>query len=134
MRHLSSKQYARAWLEILKSAKDIKLASHGLLFNLYKNGRLNLLPAILMELDELETREKEIIRVLVRSAKEYGRDFIESAVKKLLPGKKTVISKKIDNNLLAGVVVETKNQRWQLNLKYKLDKLARQLQIANHGN
>jgi len=129
MRHLSAKQYACAWLEILKTTaeKNKKPATRGLIFNLYKNGRLNLLPAILLELEELEARENEVTAVAVKAAKEYGADFIANVAKKLLPGKKLNIRQEIDQRLLGGLVVETKNQRWNLDLRSQLNKLAQQI-------
>lgn len=129
MRHLSSKQYARAWLSILQTAKDKKKAGRGLVFNLYKNGRLNLLSAIIRELEELEARESGITPVLVKTAGECEHGFIENVVKKLMPGEKAAVTQKAQPSLLSGLVVETTNRRWRLNLRHKLDLLAKQLSL-----
>lgn len=129
MQSISAKQYAAAWQEILSKsgAGQTSPVIKKLLEHLYRAGRLNLLPAIVNELENKISQSEQSAAVRVRAAQDYGKNFFEQVLRKLLPGKKVAWSLEIDKSLLSGILAETKNSRWNLNLKYKLNQLAKKI-------
>ena len=121
---LTPKYYARAWYELIQSGEK---SSDKILKFIYKNGHLSWLKEIVANLEELLNKQEQNTKVTVTSAKELEREVIEKIVKQIIKNEKFSIETKIDPSLIAGLIIETKNKRWNLSASKKLSQIKNKL-------
>jgi F-type H+-transporting ATPase subunit delta len=126
---LTPRQYARAWYEALKEAKQTKWEeiSQNILRRLQREGKLNQLSSIVDAMKEIESTETNKAYVEVTSAYKASVKELELLAKELTGAKDVEVAVKEDESLLGGVVVRTKNDLWDISLKHQLEQLKEQL-------
>jgi len=119
------RQYAQAWYLALKETKEDKwdAISQNLLRALQKQGNLSWVNEILRHVADLENKDLEQIEVKVRSAKDTDEKIVQQLVKNLFDVDNVQASISKDESLLGGLVLETKDQRWDLSVKHQLERL-----------
>lgn len=127
---VSAQQYAAAWYESLKEApeKDWDNISEQLLEQLRTSGNMRFLSEIVRLVEERSKAEQGITPVTVRSAHELDEALVKEQVGSLLPDTEVEVTTVIDESLIAGLQIETSNERWDLSLKGQLRSL------SNHIN
>jgi F0F1-type ATP synthase delta subunit len=126
---VSSKQYAEALYLAVKEAetKDRDAIIQSFLARLQKQGDLSLLSRIVHDAEQLEADELGVTAVEVRVAHKADELEVTEILHKLLETKKIQLDLKEDKNLIGGLIIETKNERWDLSMKNQLAKLKQSL-------
>jgi len=127
--NITPKQYARAWLELIqkKSKKEVAEISKKALEKLYKTGKLNTVSKILREMEEIENKESGISQATVVSAYDITQKDAEKIAEKTINSKNIITTLKTDSRIIGGVIVETKNKRWDFSIKNQLKSLSKKL-------
>ena len=118
-------QYAQAWYLALKEAKEDQweAISQALLRKLQKEGNQSMIHQIVRLVSELENQDLGQVEVRVRTAKALDDAVVQALVKDLfqVEGVQATITQ--DASLVGGIVLETKDQRWDLSVKHQLEQL-----------
>ncbi len=123
------KSYAQDWFSALQQAEPSKWhsISHAFLEAMYREGFSARLPEVVRLITQMHYRSQGLIPVQVTSARDVSDAVIEKALEQVLPGKKTHITRVIDDSLIGGISVETLNQRWNLSVSGQLQNFAHKL-------
>jgi F0F1-type ATP synthase delta subunit len=126
---LSPHHLATAWYEALTIAEPEQWSaiSQRLLRYLYAHGQLKLLPQVVRQVEALEHTQHGTTAVTVRSAHLLPESLLHEVIQQLLPQAQPVIAQLQDDSVIAGVRVETLNQRWDLSLRGQLRQLTQAL-------
>ena len=122
--------YALAWFEALNNSKksDWDKISANLLHRLRQEGNLSLLKHIERELKDIALRESDTIQAEVTIAHDMPEKKVKELVKQLTKMDTDIeVSITKDEDLLGGLIVETKDERWDLSLKSTINQLKRKL-------
>ena len=65
------------------------------------------------EIEEIESRESGISQATVVSAYDITQKDAEKIAEKTINSKNIITTLKIDDQMIGGVIVETKNKRWE---------------------
>ena len=122
---LSVRQYAQAWYELLKESdsKDWPKISEAMLNRLRIDGLLGSVREIQRLMIEFESEDQGMIDAVVKVAHDLKENEIKSKTKEVLGTDAVRINIEKDPELLGGMVVRTKDQRWDLSMKRKLEDL-----------
>ncbi len=122
---VSPQQYAQAWYLALKETKEDQweAISQTLLRRLQKEGNQSMISEIVRLVTELENQDLGQVEVQVRTAKSLDDSIVHALVKDLfqVEGVQATITQ--DESLVGGIVLETKDQRWDLSVKHQLEQL-----------
>lgn len=123
------KHYALAWYEALKIAntKQRKEVSENMLSLLQMQGKLAWLSSIVDLVQTLEDQDLGVTEVQVKTAHNKPAKEIESVVKELLGVSKVRASITVDPDLIGGLIAQTKNRRWNISIRHKINKLKQTL-------
>ena len=123
------KHYALAWYQALKSAnkKYRQEISDNMLTLLQTQGKLSWLSTIVDLVQNLEDDDLGITEVKVKTAHSKSKKEIEDVVTGLLGVKKVRTNITVDPELLGGIIVQTKNRRWNISLRHKIEQLKKTL-------
>lgn len=123
---VSAQQYAAAWYELLKEAPEAEWdkISEQLLTQLRQDGNMRFLSEIVRLVETRSKEEQGITPVTVRSAHELDSTLVKEQVTSLLPNTEVEVTTVIDDSLIAGLQIETTNERWDLSLKGQLRSLS----------
>ena len=123
------KHYALAWYQALKSAnkKYRQEISDNMLTLLQTQGKLSWLSTIVDLVQNLEDDDLGITEVKVKTAHSKSKKEIEDVVTGLLGVKKVRTNITVDPELLGGIIVQTKNRRWNISLRHKIEQLKKNL-------
>jgi F-type H+-transporting ATPase subunit delta len=127
----SAKQYAQALYDSLEGTdpKEVDLVLNNFVEVLVLNGDVKLFPEIETEFHRLELAKKGITLAEVTTAhpltKENERNII-SELNKLIKGD-VKLKKKIDENIVGGVVIRMEDQMIDASVKNELDQLKKDL-------
>ncbi len=125
----TAKQYALALFESLESTKDHNQVLDNFVTVLAENSDLKRFEEIAEEFHKLELEKKGIKQVEITSAhpinKENEHAIIEQ-LNKLVKGD-IELKKKVDENIIGGVVVRMDDKMLDASVKNNLDKLKREL-------
>lgn len=122
---ISAKQYARSLFEIIKNADDgqIEKIIRDFTKVLIKNNDAAKIEKIIRHFNEFWNKDKGVIEAEIISAKELGKDIsklLEDHIKKLTGGKVLNLKKKIEKDILGGVVIKYGDKVLDSSLKTKL--------------
>ncbi len=125
----TAKSYAQDWFSALQAAETSKwhAISRSFLDTMYREGFSARLPEVLRLITQMHYRAQGLIPVQVTSARDVSDAVIQKALEQVLPGKKTHITRVIDDTLIGGISVETLNQRWNLSVSGQLQNFAHKL-------
>ena len=120
--NITAKHYAQALYESLDSADshDRTTISQKFLRLLYEHGQLKQLPHILQQVSELEQSASGVVNVVVTTASAMPEAEIQSVVQKLVDSDSPQIQHHVDEDLIGGITVETKDKRWDLSARGQL--------------
>lgn len=123
------KHYALAWYQALKSAntKDRQEISDNMLSLLQMQGKLSWLSTIVDLVQKLEDEDLGITEVKVKIAHNKSKKEIEEIVTGLLGVKNIRANITVDPELLGGLIAQTKNRRWNISLRRKIEQLKKTL-------
>lgn len=123
---LTPTYYAQAWFSTLQEVPTAQWpdVSRRVLQHIYQHGQVKWLPDIVRAVSALEHQHNHTTPVMVRSAHSLAADFVGKIVKQYLPTVLPVIQQDIDEQLIAGVQIETENLRYNISVKSQLNQLA----------
>lgn len=122
----SNKNIAKALFELAKeNPKVIKKIVADFYFYLLRTKKIKTLPFIIENLEEVEREEKQIKQIDVESAHPLTQNQ-RNKIKKLF-GKKVMLKENINPNLLAGIIIRTKNTLLDASIKNNLEALKEKL-------
>jgi len=126
---LSPQHYAAAWYELLagKSKKERHAVSQKALYTLYHRGRLHWLPQIVNRVEEISAQKTKGVSAIVTASRELTEKEAGDIAKKVLGEKPSSITIRVNESLIGGAQVETKNNRWDLSIGAQLPQLSKQL-------
>lgn len=126
---VNPRQYAQAWYLALKEAKEDQrdLISQNLLRALQKQGKLSWLNEIVRHVKDYENADLGQMEISVRSANEIDEKQVQQLVKELFDVENVQATIQQDDSLIGGLVLETKDERWDLSVKHQLDRLKNSL-------
>lgn len=122
---LTPLHYAQAWYEALQDAKpeDQEAISQAMLRRLQREGKLNLLRQIVEIIKDIEAKASNRAYITARVAHKIDQQQLEELAKELLQVDEVEMTIEEDPSLLGGVVLETKDHRWDLSAKHQLEQL-----------
>ncbi len=122
---LTPLHYAHAWYEALQEAKpeQQEAISQAMLRRLQREGKLNLLGQIVDTIKDLDALSSNKAFVTATVAHVLDEKVLEKLAKDLFNVEEVELSVETDPSLLGGVVLETKNIRWDLSTKHQLEQL-----------
>lgn len=123
------KSYAQDWFSALQQAEPAQwpAISRHFLTDLYRAGYSMHLTEIVRLIAQLTYRSQGLIPVQVTSARDVSDVMIQEALEQVLPGKKTHVTRLIDDSVIGGITIETLNQRWNLSVSGQLQSFAHNL-------
>jgi F-type H+-transporting ATPase subunit delta len=122
----SNKNIAKALFELAKeNPKAIKKIVSDFYFYLLKTKKIKILPFIIEDLEEVEREEEQIKQIEIESAHPLTQNQ-RNKIKKLF-GKKVMLKEKINPNLLAGIIIKTKDTLIDGSVKNSLEALKEKL-------
>jgi ATP synthase F1 delta subunit len=122
----SNKNIAKALFELAKeNPKAIKKIVGDFYFYLLKKKKIKILPFIIENLEEVEREERQIKQIEIESAHPLTQNQ-RNKIKKLF-GKKVMLKEKINPNLLAGIIIKTKDTLIDGSVKNSLEALKEKL-------
>lgn len=122
-------QYARAWYDSLKAADSAQWddISQRYLEHLHHAGDLNKISTIKRLMTDLETAERGVTPVTVRTAHDQSAESILPLVKDVLGEYAVDVTTVSDDSLIGGIQIETRNKRFDLSLAGELRQLKKAL-------
>jgi len=122
---LTPLHYAQAWYEALQEAKpeQQEQISQAMLRRLQREGKLNLLGQIIDAIKDLEAKKSNKAFVTATTAHAIDEKELVALAKDLFEVEEVELTVQSDKSLLGGVVLETKNTRWDLSTKNQLEQL-----------
>jgi F0F1-type ATP synthase delta subunit len=125
----TASQFASAWYSSLKSA-DVSQwdeISQRFLEHLHTAGNLKQLPHIKRLMKELETAERGVTEVTVRTAHDRSENDLLPLIKEVLGEQNVSVTLVSDDSLIGGIQIETRNKRYDLSLAGELRQLKKTL-------
>jgi F-type H+-transporting ATPase subunit delta len=131
MKKYSTKQYAQALIEALEtvSPKDQDLILDNFVKILAENNDLRLFETIAEEFHKLELAKKGIKQVEITTAQPLNKErehAIIHELNKVIKGD-LELKKKVDENIIGGVVIRMEDQMLDASLKHNLEQLKKDL-------
>jgi len=126
---LSPQHYAAAWFNLLsqKPKKEWSVVSKKVLRALYQRGHLHWLPEIVNRVEELEAQATGDVPVTVTAPHALSQKEAHALAKEVLGTDPKTVTTIVDESLIGGIQVETKNNRWDLSVKSALTDLTKTL-------
>ncbi len=125
----TAKSYAQEWFSALQTAEPSKwhAISHSFLDTMYREGLSARLPEVVRLITQMHHRSQGLIPVQVTSARDVSDAVIQKALEQVLPGKKTHVTRIINDDPIGEISIETLNQRWNLSVSGQLNRFAHKL-------
>lgn len=123
---LSAKQYAQLWHDSLlrvETDADRAAVSEAMLRRILKDGAYRELSSVVRALEGLASKEQSMEDVTVISARPVEASSAKKIVSDLLGHQRFAIQYKQDPSLIGGLVVQTRDARWDLSLKRQIRRL-----------
>lgn len=128
---MNVKQYAQLWLDSLNrvSEKDRPAVSQAMLTRMLKDGMYHKLHEVLRTMEQLFGHGETVERVTVISARIPQETEVKKIVAGLLGHERFSLTYKQDESLIGGLIVQTRDQRWDLTLKHQLRRLQKTVTV-----
>lgn len=128
---MTVKTYAQLWHDALNrvSEKDRDAVSQAMLRRILKDGVYRKLPDIVRALERLLSQGQSFEHVTVISARIPQETEIKQIVAGLLGHERFSLTYKQDESLIGGLIVQTRDQRWDLTLKHQLRRLQKTVTV-----
>lgn len=122
---MSAKQYAKLWHESLNrvAAKDHGAVGESMLRRILKDGSYRQLPEIVRAMEGIISKETPMEDVTIISARPLEHTEAKRIVSELLGHDGFSLRSKQDASLIGGLIVQTRDQRWDLSLKRQIRRL-----------
>lgn len=123
---ISSKHYAQALYGALSEASADKRSEvvRNFLHMIHMRGHIKWLNEIIGDIEDIMERESGVVTVNVSAAHDIDDTYITATVKQLITGENIVINRSVDDSLLGGLRIETKDKRWDVSVRGQLRALA----------
>lgn len=128
---MTVKTYAQLWHDALNrvSEKDRDAVSQAMLRRILKDGVYRKLPDIVRALERLLSQGQSFEHVTVISARVPKEAQVKKLVSDLLGHERFSLTYKQDESLIGGLIVQTRDQRWDLTLKHQLRRLQKTVTV-----
>lgn len=125
----SASQVALAWYQSLQAAEASQwdTISQRFLEHLHSNGALKQLSEIQRRITDLEKKANGVTDVIVRSAHARSEEEVLPLITQVLGEGNVEITMLIDESLVGGIQIETRNKRFDLSLRGELRQLKKTL-------
>jgi F-type H+-transporting ATPase subunit delta len=125
---ISPKKYAQALLEAIgeKKVSEIKEVIKKFVEIMQANNNLSQINKVIEQFNKLWNKKQGIIEAEIISAKELDKEIVKllnSYIIKLTGAKEAILNKKVDKNILGGVIIKYKDIIIDGSLRNKLDEL-----------
>ena len=126
---LLPKHYASALYELLSTTPESGWGKvvKPFLRTLARKGMNRSIPTILRLVDEIEHREKKVVKVEVKAAHDLSQSKIDEVVKKIFPHTVVDVHQIIEPALIGGITLDTSDQRYDVSITGTLHSLERSL-------
>jgi F0F1-type ATP synthase delta subunit len=126
---ITPKHYAIAWYEALTetSADQWPAISLSILKLIQRADHVGWLPQIIKQFEEYDDAKRGVTRIAVTSAHDFDVETIKNYITTIMPQISPEINKVLNKNVIGGLVVETKDNRWNLSIKGQLNALTQTL-------
>lgn len=123
---ISPKHYAQALYEALSEVTSEQRTEviQNFLHMIHMRGQIKWLSEIVREVEELLRRESGEMHVNVTAAHDIDHKYISNTVQELVGDENIVMERQVDNSLLGGLRIETKDKRWDMSVRGQLRALA----------
>lgn len=120
--HISSKHYAQALYGALSEANIDQRSEmiRNFLHIIHMRGHIKWLNEIVRDVEELMEKESGLVTVDVTAAHNVDDSYINTTVKELVSSDSIVINRHVDNSLIGGLRIETKDKRWDVSVRGQL--------------